>query len=347
MARPATISQPSNWPDPLATPPEHWHPISQVTELQATLNDKAALDHTHEGTEGIPSGVICMWAGALVAIPSGWVLCDGTAGTPDLRSMFIKGAAAGQNPGGSGGAATHSHTTGTYAVSAHTGTAVADHAALGTHAHGVGTLANAWPAGVPTFSGSTLGAHAHGAGTLAPNAHSGTAVDDHASHTHTYTQIVNHTHPVIDPGHTHLTRRYPTATGSSSGFTIDTSMSGTIADNTLPTKIATTGVTTDNPAGGVATGTTNVPSATLTHSVTQPATHTMSGSSEAISGGTPAGTIAWPAGVPALSGSSESISAGTPSAHDVTQPAAHSLSGASNAVNHEPAYYALAFIMKS
>lgn len=77
-------------------------------------------------------------------------------------------------------------------------------------------------------------------------------------HTHTFTQpdahtgVINHTHPVTDPGHTHLTQRYPTATGGSSGFTIDTSMSGTLADNTLPTKTATTGISTSNPAGGVA-----------------------------------------------------------------------------------------------
>lgn len=62
---------------------------------------------------------------------------------------------------------------------------------------------------------------------------------------HTHTQDA-HNHGVTDAGHTHLTQRYPTATGGSSGFTIDTSMSGTLADNTLPTKIATTGVTVDN-----------------------------------------------------------------------------------------------------
>lgn len=68
--------------------------------------------------------------------------------------------------------------------------------------------------------------------------------------------VVNHTHTIdiTDPGHTHLTQRYPTATGGSSGFTIDTSMSGTPADNTLATKSNTTGITasSNNPAGGVA-----------------------------------------------------------------------------------------------
>lgn len=81
------------------------------------------------------------------------------------------------------------------------------------------------------------------AGTLA-----GAATHVHSDHT----APLNHTHGVTDPGHTHLTQRYPTATGASSGFTIDTSMSGTLADNTLPTKAGTTGISTQNPAGGVA-----------------------------------------------------------------------------------------------
>ena len=146
----------------------------------------------------LPAGLIVMWSGTLANIPSGWNLCDGTLGTPDLRDRFIKGPAAAENPGATGGASTHTHVA-------------------------------------------------------------------HAAHTHDYTQIVNHTHPVTDPGHVHTTQRYPTATGANSGFTIDTSMSGTLADNTLPVKSNTTGVTTTNPAGGVATGTTVGPSASLTH----------------------------------------------------------------------------------
>jgi len=37
-------------------------------------------------------GIIVMWAGAIVDIPSGWHLCDGTEGTPDLRNRFVFGA---------------------------------------------------------------------------------------------------------------------------------------------------------------------------------------------------------------------------------------------------------------
>jgi hypothetical protein len=40
----------------------------------------------------LPSGCIVMWSGSISNIPSGWVLCDGTNGTPDLRNRFIVGA---------------------------------------------------------------------------------------------------------------------------------------------------------------------------------------------------------------------------------------------------------------
>lgn len=76
-------------------------------------------------------------------------------------------------------------------------------------------------------------------------AQSGMPQHTHLQDAHGHTQNA-HGHGVTDPGHTHLTQRYPTATGSSSGFTIDTSMSGTLADNTLPTKTATTGLTVNN-----------------------------------------------------------------------------------------------------
>jgi len=37
----------------------------------------------------IPTGVILLWSGAISAIPSGWTLCDGTAGAPDLTDRFV------------------------------------------------------------------------------------------------------------------------------------------------------------------------------------------------------------------------------------------------------------------
>lgn len=40
----------------------------------------------------IPSGVIALWSGTIASIPSGWVLCNGSNGTPDLRNRFIVAA---------------------------------------------------------------------------------------------------------------------------------------------------------------------------------------------------------------------------------------------------------------
>jgi hypothetical protein len=41
---------------------------------------------------GVPSGVILLWSGSVASIPSGWLLCNGSSGTPDLRNRFIVGA---------------------------------------------------------------------------------------------------------------------------------------------------------------------------------------------------------------------------------------------------------------
>ena len=41
---------------------------------------------------GVPVGGIIMWSGATNNIPSGWALCDGNNGTPNLQDKFIVGA---------------------------------------------------------------------------------------------------------------------------------------------------------------------------------------------------------------------------------------------------------------
>lgn len=40
---------------------------------------------------GVPIGTILAYTGDLNKIPSGWYLCDGTNGTPDLRGRFLEG----------------------------------------------------------------------------------------------------------------------------------------------------------------------------------------------------------------------------------------------------------------
>lgn len=37
-------------------------------------------------------GIIVLWGGAIVDIPAGWGLCDGSGERPDLRDKFIIGA---------------------------------------------------------------------------------------------------------------------------------------------------------------------------------------------------------------------------------------------------------------
>ena len=57
----------------------------------------------------VPKGGIIEWAGAIVDIPTGYQLCDGTNGTPDLRDQFIVGAGSTYVPGATGGTLTHTH----------------------------------------------------------------------------------------------------------------------------------------------------------------------------------------------------------------------------------------------
>ena len=81
----------------------------------------------------VPSGGIIIWSGSQASIPTGWLLCNGSSSTPDLRDRFIVGAGSSYAVAASGGAAnailvSHTHTF--------TGTA------LGTHQHTLGGAGN-------------------------------------------------------------------------------------------------------------------------------------------------------------------------------------------------------------
>ena len=54
--------------------------------------------------EGVPSGIISMWSGLNAAIPAGWLLCDGTNGTPNLIDRFIVASGTTYTTGDTGGA---------------------------------------------------------------------------------------------------------------------------------------------------------------------------------------------------------------------------------------------------
>jgi len=55
-------------------------------------NGAITADKLAPGLSLIPPGTIVMWSGSLATIPSGWALCDGANGTPDLRDRFVVGA---------------------------------------------------------------------------------------------------------------------------------------------------------------------------------------------------------------------------------------------------------------
>ncbi len=57
----------------------------------------------------IKNGII-IWPFALGDIPAGYHLCDGTAGTPDMRNFTIVGAGDTYAVGATGGSLTHTHT---------------------------------------------------------------------------------------------------------------------------------------------------------------------------------------------------------------------------------------------
>ena len=44
------------------------------------------------GGGNVAVGSVMIWSGSVVSIPSGWQLCDGTNGSPDLRDRFVVGA---------------------------------------------------------------------------------------------------------------------------------------------------------------------------------------------------------------------------------------------------------------
>jgi microcystin-dependent protein len=86
----------------------------------------------------IPSGIIVMWSGSISNIPSGWALCNGSNGTPDLRNRFVVGAGSSYSVGNTGGA--QSVTLTTAQIPAHNHTASSN--STGAHTHSGTTSMN-------------------------------------------------------------------------------------------------------------------------------------------------------------------------------------------------------------
>ena len=59
---------------------------TNTTQVATTAFVQTAL------SAAFTSGMIMMWSGTIATIPTGWVLCNGSNSTPDLRNRFIIGA---------------------------------------------------------------------------------------------------------------------------------------------------------------------------------------------------------------------------------------------------------------
>ena len=76
--------------------------ITGTCTATAFAGDGSALT----GIVSFVSGMILLWSGSTGNIPSGWVLCDGNAGTPNLQDRFVIGAGNSYSVGATGGSTT-------------------------------------------------------------------------------------------------------------------------------------------------------------------------------------------------------------------------------------------------
>jgi hypothetical protein len=102
------------------------------------------------------AGMIMLWSGSSATIPSGWLLCDGSNSTPDLRNRFVVGATSTYAVNATGGSAdaivvSHTHTA-TVTDPQHNHTVVAAGSGGGSPASGGGL---GFPSTLTTASAST------------------------------------------------------------------------------------------------------------------------------------------------------------------------------------------------
>ena len=170
----------------------------------------------------MPSRGIIMWSGTAADIPTGWALCDGTGGTPDLTDRFILGAGKNYQPGANGGAATA--TPNVAAGNAKTGVSLSTAAPGGTAGKattGIGVQNAAlsiWTGAAGTGIGiqgttldvNTLPLHLHqvveyaGVNGTIVNNHSKASTNGDTGNLSGYAGASwAHAHGVSDPGHAH------------------------------------------------------------------------------------------------------------------------------------------------
>lgn len=152
----------------------------------------------------LPKKSVIMWSGSADAIPTGWTLCDGTNGTPNLQGRFVVGAGPeAYTPGATGGkdsitpaVAVNASGTGVWTASAGTGIWTGS-AGTGISIYGT------------TLDTNTLPYHNHMvleyAGTSGEHQAHLTGSTNGASGNYTSPTGASwaHAHGVADPGHAH------------------------------------------------------------------------------------------------------------------------------------------------
>jgi microcystin-dependent protein len=177
---------------PLASPTFTGTPASTTPTTTDSTTKIATTAFTHALVQAIlPAGVITMWSGAIATIPSGWVLCNGSNGTPDLRDRFIVGAGGGgYSVGDNGGSSSTTLTTTELPSHTHTGTT----GSAGAHDHFIanGDTVNATTSALS--ASNTLAKNGSQASTSFNYLLGGTATaasqgltDSEPDHTHTFT----------------------------------------------------------------------------------------------------------------------------------------------------------------
>ena len=86
------------------------------------------------------AGMIMLWSGSTDSVPSGWVLCDGSSGTPDLMDRFVVGAGASYTVNAKGGTSTA--TTSSKTLTTSSKSVVVNRDGWGTTGGGLGTAQN-------------------------------------------------------------------------------------------------------------------------------------------------------------------------------------------------------------
>lgn len=217
----------------VASNPSAGDPITQSDDHLRLI--KAALTNSFPTVTGavtstllqlnspIPTGLISLWAGSILTVPTGWGLCDGSTyskadgsgsiASPNLRDRFVVGAGTtyavaatgGSNtpPTATGASGAHTPagtlaTGGSHSHGGTTGSTVLNTTQIPTHTHTVPYTTQAFGSGggAPAgYNGSTTSGNTTSSSSGGGLGHDHTITAD-TGHTHAFTgtAVVDHTH---------------------------------------------------------------------------------------------------------------------------------------------------------